>query len=211
MPKVFSKDVTKLLGKNYQSKVRQTTRGGCMRAVYIGLGSLYGKEFGFRGAFHKAFFRKVRKLEIRRGVPEGRLNTIDRVFRGLEDEGIAMEEQVFKPKGSEWERKDGSIIPSLEDELVDQIIELPKGSHFFGAAINGAIHSILIRIERTTSETTVFWMDQFSNGYDAVRPNGFVNSPNVTFSLDETILRFGKKKTMVWRLDPEGSDTPIDM
>ena len=138
MAKVFSQKTVNLLGRNYHSKVRKTPRGGCMRAVYIGLGSLYDKEFGFKGPFHKAFFRRSRRREIRRGLPEGRLNTIDRVFRALEEEGIAMDEQVFKPFRTEWKKADGSIIPSLEDELVDQVFGLPNGSHFFGAAISGA-------------------------------------------------------------------------
>lgn len=211
MTSVFSEDAVTHLGNNYHTKVRPehggSSRGGCMKAVYIGLGSLFGPDFDFRGAFHKSFFRKARKEEKRLNLPEGRRNTIDRVFRALEDEGIAFDEQTFKPTGDKWEIDDGFIVDSLEETLVEQVMPLPDGSHFFGVAVNDAIHSVLLRIEKIGEGATVFWMDQFADGYDAVRRDIFVDRPNVTGKLDDTIrgIKGNKNKTSVWLFDPEGA------
>lgn len=213
MGNVFSEDAVIKFGENYHTKVRPTPRGGCMKAVYTGLGSLYGEDFGFRGAFHKSFFRRARRKERQRGLPEGRLNTIDRVFRALVHEGIAFQEQTFRPRpGKKWELGDGSRVDKIEDVLIEQVMRLPDGSHFFGAAISGAIHSILLRVEKINGNAKVYWMDQFSDGYVSVRPRAFVDKPNITGKLDDTIRRFNKNTTSVWLLDPDGaSDVGIEI
>lgn len=210
MSNVFSEEAVKKLGENYHTEVRpvhgNSSRGGCMKAVYIGLGSLYGNDFGFRGAFHKSFFRRARRKERQRGLPEGRLNTIDRVFRALVHEGIVFQEQSFRPRaGNRWELGDGSHVNKIEDVLIEQVMVLPDGSHFFGAAISGAIHSILLRIEKKNGNATVYWMDQFSDGYNAVRPHAFIDKPDVTGKLDDTIRRFDKNTTSIWLFDPDGA------
>lgn len=184
MSKVFSNDAVEQLGKNYSSRAKPehggSSRGGCMKAVYIGLGSLFGARYDFKGSFHQAFWRESRRQEKARNLPEGRRNTIDRVFRSLEKEGVAGAEQEFKPTSSGWTRSDGTSVPSLETEVIDQVSTLPDGSHFFGVAASGAIHSLILRVDKNGSNVTVFWMDQFSDGYNAVRAGGFVNSPDVT-------------------------------
>ena len=52
--------------------------------------------------------------------------------------------------------------------------------------------------------TTVrlYWIDQFSNGFDGVRPGGFVPSPDVTGRLDDELRALGGNTTSIWRLDP---------
>lgn len=207
MSDVFDADTVQRLGDQYRTSVRPehgaNARGGCMKAVYIGLGALFGERFGFRGEFHRGFYRTTRREEQRRHLPEGRLNTIDRVFRALEAEGIALPEQRFRPRGRQWEKSDGTRIDSLEDELIAQVSGLPDGSHFFGVAVSGAYHSLLLRLEKAGSTVTVFWMDQFSNGFEAVRRGGFVSSPDVTGRLDAELREIGRSTTSVWRLNPE--------
>jgi hypothetical protein len=210
MSNVFSKDAVRKLGDNYHTKVRpvhgKSSRGGCMKAVYIGLGSLYGNDFGFRGPFHRSFFRRARRKENQRGLQEGRLNTIDRVFRALVHEGIVFQEQIFRPMaGNRWKMGDGSRVNKIEDVIIEQTMILPNGSHFFGAAISGAIHSILLRIEKRKGNAVIYWMDQFSDGYSAVRPRAFIDKPDVTGKLDETIRKFGTNTTSIWLFNPDGA------
>ena len=207
MSKTFSSEVVERLGETYKSSVSPehggSSRGGCMKAVYTGLGVLFGDRYGFRGDFHKAFFRSVANKEKAQGLPEGRLNTIDRVFRALADEGIAFTEQKFTPSRDGWTRADGNVVPSLEAELISQVSALPNGSHFFGVAASGAVHSLLLRLEMSADGVKVFWMDQFSSGFDAVRPGGFVRSPDVTGNLDREIRELGSNATSVWLLNSE--------
>jgi hypothetical protein len=125
------------------------------------------------------------------------------VFRALETEGITLAEQKFRPVNGKWLTPDGDSMDSLEAELINQISALPNGSQFFGVAVNGAVHSLLLRIHKTDAGFAVYWMDQFSNGFDAVRPGAFVASPNVTGRLDQELRSFGSKPTSVWRLNPE--------
>ena len=213
MSNIFSEDAVRELGKQYETAVRPTKRGGCMRAVYVGLGALYGKDFGFRGAFHKSFFRRARRKENRRGLEEGRLNTIDRVFRALVHEDIAFQEILFKQiKGKQWALEDGTCVDKIEDVLKQKVLNLPNGSHFFGGAISAAIHSILLRVEKIDSKVTFYWMDQFSDGYTSVRPRSFVTVPNVTGKLDNIIRKFGKHATSFWLFNPDGaSDVGIEI
>lgn len=207
MSTVFDPDTVERLGETYKTSVRPehggSSRGGCMKAVYTGLGVLFGDRYGFRGDFHKAFFRTVARKEKAQGLPEGRLNTIDRVFRALEEEGVTLAEQKFVPRGTGWALPDGRVVPSLEQELVCQINALDNGSHFFGVAASGAIHSLILRLDKTDAGVSVFWMDQFSNGFDAVRAGGFVRSPDVTGILDREIRELGGHTTSLWRLNPE--------
>jgi hypothetical protein len=205
MSDVFETETVDRLGAAYQTSVRPehggSSRGGCMKAVYIGLGVLFGDRFGFRGEFHRSFYRTTRSEEQRRSLPEGRLNTIDRMFRALENENVAMGEQRFTPRGQQWEKRDGTRIDSLEAELIDQVSGLPDGSHFFGVSVSDAIHSLLLRLEKTGSTVRLFWMDQFSNGFDAVRAGGFVRSPDVTGRLDTELREIGTRATSVWKLN----------
>ncbi len=207
MSSVFSKEALKRVDQSYKDKVRpehgESSKGGCMKAVYIGLGSLFGERYGFRGDFHKAFFRKTREQENRKGLPEGRLNTIDRVFKALEGEGIALTEQKYRPVNGKWRADDGSLVDSLEAELIRQVKARPDGTQFYGIAVDGAVHSLLLRIDKAGGNFTVYWMDQFSNGFDAVRTGGFVASPKVTGRLDQELKSFGANPTSVWQLKPE--------
>lgn len=212
MTTVFSEEAVTKFGENYQTKVRPTSRGGCMRAVYIGLGTLYGDEFDFKGSWHRSFFRKSRQKEKRRKLKEGRLNTIDRVFADLADEGILFEAKSFRPKRDSWKSDEGLQIESVEASLVDQVSRLPDGSHFFGAAVSGAIHSIIIRVHKLEDSYNVYWMDQFSKGYDEVRKSTFTDRPDVTRKLDATLRKLGSDKTTIWMFNPEGaSDIGIDV
>lgn len=203
MSLIFSQEAVELFERNYRNKVRpRPPLGGCMIAVYIGLSSLFGSKYGFRGAFHIRFLRASLKREKRKGLPEGQLNTIDRVFRALEDEGVVYPEQRFTRRSGNWEIDD-SQINSIERELVDQVAQLPDGSHFFGMAVHDAWHSIILRLHKDNGKTEVYWMDQFSKGFDAVRAKSFVRSPRVTGKLDQEILEIGKHPTSVWLFDPE--------
>ncbi|WJG10768.1 hypothetical protein [Aliiglaciecola sp. LCG003] len=206
MSHIFSQDAVIELGKQYQTQVAPTSRGGCMKAVYIGLGALFGEDFGFKGPFHKSFFRRARRKEIQRGIKEGHLNTIDRVFRALVHEGVVFQEMIFRPtKHGQWQTEDGSQVDGIEQALQQKVKSLADGSHFFGGAISGAIHSILLRVDKSGDEVCIYWMDQFSDGYTAVRRRAFVDNPNVTGKLDRTIRKFGKNSTRLWLLNPLGA------
>lgn len=213
MTMVFSDAAVEKFDENYQDKVRpvhgNSSRGGCMKAVYIGLGTLFGDDFGFRGSFHRKFFRASRRKEKARKLPEGRLNTIDRVFRALEKEGVAFSETKYKPRAGKWRLADGSIVESLEEELVCSIESLPNGSHFFGVAASSAIHSLILRLHKTSTGVTVYWMDQFSDGFDKVRPGGFVSNPDVTGLLDQELLAFGNNPSSIWEFDPDAAQDVI--
>jgi hypothetical protein len=214
MSTVFDSEAVERLGETYKTSVQPehggSSRGGCMKAVYTGLGVLFGDRYGFRGDFHKAFFRTTAKKEKDKGLPEGRLNTIDRVFRALEEEGVALDEQTFTPRpAGQWRLADGRMIPSLEQELVGQVNALDNGSHFYGVAASGAIHSLILRFDKTDDGVTIYWMDQFSDGFDAVRPGGFVRSPEVTGILDREIRELGGNATSVWRFNAEKAVEPV--
>lgn len=204
MTLVFSDEAVENFGESYRTHVRPKN-GGCMKAVYFGLSSLFGNRYGFRGDFHKTFFKEARKQETAKQLSEGSRNTIDRVFRALEKEDIVFPEQVFKPTGQGWTLDNTTSIPSLEGELVAQANGLPSGSHFFGVAINDAIHSLIVRIDTTGAQPRVFWMDQFSNGYDDVFDHSFVSSPDVTGRLDEEVRSFGSKASGVWLFNPNAA------
>ena len=212
MPFVFTKEAVKHFGNMYLAEARpmhgEAARGGCMRAVYIGLESLFGERYKLRGEFHRKFFRWTRKKEKEKGVKEGRFNTIDRVFRALENEGVAFEEQKFKPINGRWELSNGMIIDNMENYLHDQIDGLINGSYYFGVALSGAIHSIILRLDNIPGSKKTFWMDQFSAGYDHCRSRSFVGHPEVTGDLDRIIRdndSFKKHKTSVWELDPSAA------
>lgn len=206
MSTVFDPETINKLGENYKNNVKpehgESSRGGCMKAVYVGLGTLFGEKYGFRGDFHKKFWTETRQEEKQKGLEEGTLNTIDRVFRALEKEGVAFSEQQFKPKAGKWARANRDLLDSLESELIDQIRGLPNGSQVFGVAVSGALHSLLLRLDKTDSGVRIFWMDQFSIGFDAVRPGAFVTKPDVTGHLDEKFRSLGDSTTSIWLLDP---------
>lgn len=213
---VFSDAAVEKFGENYRTRVQPehggSSQGGCMKAVYTGLGTLFGERYGFRGAFHQKFFREARRKEEAQGVPEGRFNTIDRVFRALEGENVTLPEQVYGPRNGKWIKDGSTEIDSLKQDLLDQIAGLPNGSHFFGVAVNGAIHSLILRFHKTDSDIRVFWMDQFSEGYTAVRPKAFVRTPDVTADLDDKIRSFGTNSTSVWPLNAnKGIGVSIDL
>ena len=218
MTSVFTDEAVEQFGRNYENEVRPehggSSRGGCMKAVYIGIGTLFGNRYKFRGPFHKEFFRNAQAKEKAKGVPEGRFNTIDRVFRALETEGVVFEEEKYSPKQGKWNKSDGTEVASLEADLVNQIQFLPNGSHFFGMAIDGAIHSLIVRLDKSDAGVRVYWMDQFSDGYDGVRDHALVSSPDVTGSLDAEIRSFGSNPTSVWQFNPtaaEGVSIDLDV
>lgn len=203
---LFTNDAIDQFGKNYRLKAKPehgvSSQGGCMKAVYIGLGTLFGEKYGFRGQFHRAFFKEARRKEIKKGVPEGRFNTIDRLFRALENELIVFSEQSYKPNNGEWLKSDGSTVASFEADLAHRVSSLPNGSHFFGVALSHAIHSLILRLHKTEEEVRVYWMDQFAKGYDDFREGSFVGIPDVTGRLDDEVLAFAKHPTSVWEFDP---------
>lgn len=208
---IFSQEALDHCSEQYRTEARpmhgESARGGCMRAVYIGLGALFGDRYKFRGDFHREFFREARRKEKEKGVPEGRFNTIDRVFRALEDEGVAFAEQTFNHRTDHWELPDGTRVDNLEDALHDQLEGMLEGPHFFGAALDGAIHSILLRLDNTEGNRRTFWLDQFSEGFEDVRPGGFVSNPDITGELDQILHRsFAGNKTTIWELNPTAAD-----
>lgn len=67
-------------------------------------------------------------------------------------------------------------------------------------------------LEKSETGVRVFWMDQFSAGFDTVRSGGFVSSPDVTGRLDAEILEIGSNTTSVWRLSPDmAANVAIDL
>jgi hypothetical protein len=216
MPVIFSKAAVEHFEEVYRNDVRPehgpNSGGGCMKAVYRAVGALYGEEYDFAGPFHKSFMREAYREEDSKHLPRGRLNSVDRVFEALSAEGITAQRQDFRPTRNGW-KEAGTFTASLEQSLVDEVSTLPDGSHFFGMAVSGAYHSVVLRVEKQSTSTRIFWMDQFSNGSSSCRPNSLVKNPDVTGTLDREIRSFGSNVTSIWAFRPEaavGLTVPVD-
>lgn len=201
MPKVFSEAAIKYFGEIYdKSNARNIgTSGGCMCAAYEGISALFGKDYALKGDV---------SIDFRKTTSH---NEYDDLLEYLEA-SITEKEGTFKPvKGSKWKTVGNRTIGSFEKHLIDSANCLPGNSQFYGVAVDGASHSIIVRVDKTTGN--VYWMDQYSKGYSKMHGSGFVKKPDVTGKLDKEIREMGNGITRVWRFLPESLgdiEIPID-
>jgi LysM domain len=207
----FSADTAQKVAEKYKSDdVRpmhgDNARGGCMNAVYEGLGQLYTPEYSDK--LRKRVFRDSKRLEERVNqrreaqgrdpVPERAFNTIDRVWETLRKDGKAGDPLKFKHKNNKWD-------PLIETTVLDTVKDNPNGWYFFGVSASGASHSAMVAVDKTQSPAKLYWLDQSSEGFDARSSSYATNTTDVTGKLDKTVSNVGTNETQMWPLIPDAN------
>jgi hypothetical protein len=165
-----------------------------MLAAYQGIAVLYGNDY--KEQLETKVIHEARTLETRHHDREGKHNDIDRVFNTMRKDGLTDAPIHF-------DHKNGSWSPGVEETLI-KATNGSTGWQFFGMSASDGFHSVIVGVDRTGESPRLYWMDQYSRGFEH-RLDGYLssylsNTSEATGKLDRVLTEVGTDRTTVWPL-----------
>jgi hypothetical protein len=165
----------------YEKDVRPMEGGGCMTAMYTGLGVIFTPELS----------KEVRD-EVFRTTSE-KTRGCDKIMKALEARGKASPQTTIK-----FSLRQHTWVPSVEQTVLDMVPKDFPGWYFFGFGASGGYHSVILAVDTEGTTPQIYFMDQYSHERTTTNDPSDLN--NVTGRLDSKLR--GEEEGNRWLIPP---------